>query len=442
MRRLAVLVAAAVAAVLVPGAASAQEPSASSSAVVAPSVARPHLAAARTSSGRLSRPAATSARLPRPSVPAGPWFAVLQPADARLGLLAPAGVRRATLSLSWDRAQPTAGGPLDTRYLAEVRARHRAMRAAGLDVVLSPGLQYVPDWVFALSPSSRFVDQHGNAWTGPTGDDVADAVFDPAVRAAQGAYLAAVGGALSDLPFAAVRVGGLVRGELHYPMPRAPGRADSFWAFSPAALAASPVPSWRPGTGDPAAAGRFLDFYLGALSGYGEWLLRRAAASFPRAELQVLMPSWGVRPGEVAAGAAGGLDGRSRGERRGTLQEGLDWARQAKAFAAVPRTQLYSTWIDAPDQGTDAVYESPVRHLVRLAAPLRLRVSGENTGRGDLAAMTRSVQRVRELRLTGLAWMREPDMHGSTYATLADFRRLITGREENYRQTSMAALRS
>lgn len=91
----------------------------------------------------------------------------------------------------------------------------------------------------------------------------------------------------------------------------------------------------------------------------------------------------------------------------------------------MPGVQLYTTWLDAGDQGTDVSYESPVRALVRLSAPLGLRVSGENTGGNDLAAMQLSVDRVRELGLTGMAWMREPDMHGTTYATLADYARLI-----------------
>lgn len=384
---------------------------------------------ASAAGAKRTRPAPTPTASPSPTAPstpapAAPWFSVLQPADERLGLLAPAGVRRATLSLAWDRAEPSRGA-FDPAYVEQVRTRYRLMRSKGLEVVLTTGLQYPPAWVFGLSPSSRFTNQHGDRWSGPVGDDVADGVFDPAVRAAQGRYLDEMARRLGDLPFAAVRVGGSVRGELHYPVPAFAGRTNAFWAFSPAALAQSPVPAWRPGQADPAAAARFAEWYLQSLTDYGRWLLDRARTGYPGAELQVLMPSWGLRPGDVEGSVRVSLDGTSRGERTGSLNEGLDWARQAQQYAGVPGVQLYTTWLDAADQGTSTSYESPVRHLVRLAAPLGLRVSGENTGQNDLAAMQRCVERVRELGLTGMAWMREPDLHGTTYATLSDFSRLI-----------------
>jgi len=119
------------------------------------------------------------------------------------------------------------------------------------------------------------------------------------------------------------------------------------------------------------------------------------------------------------------LDGSSRGERRQTLQQGLDWARQLPVVAAHPGTVVSSTWMDAPDQGTDAVYESPLRHLVRLSGPLGVGVMGENTGQGGLDAMQLSVSRTYELGLVGMLWMKEPDMYGSAYATLGDYSALI-----------------
>ncbi len=137
--------------------------------------------------------------------------------------------------------------------------------------------------------------------------------------------------------------------------------------------------------------------------------------------LQVLQPSWGLRPGEARAAARGRLSGKSRGELTGALNEGLDWNRQVRWMAAMGGVEAYSTWLDAGDQGTDSTYESPVRFLVRLARPLGLPVSGENTGGNDRAAMALRVQRVRELGLTGMMWMREPELGAGNHPSLADY---------------------
>jgi hypothetical protein len=251
-------------------------------------------------------------------------------------------------------------------------------------------------------------------------------VWNPHVRAALGDYIADAGTAFADLSFAGVRVGGGPYGELRLPEPRYNGHLDAWWGFGPAALTSNPVPDWRPGQPDPAKAARFLDWYLQSVTDYLSWQLDVYRTAFgPTTQLQVLQPSWGVRPGEVTAAADGSLSGASRGERRQTLQQGLDWARQLPVVAAHPGTVVSSTWMDAPDQGTDAVYESPVRYLVRLAAPYGVGVMGENTGQGSLADMQLSVARTRELGLVGMLWMREPEMYGSTYASLADYAALI-----------------
>ena len=331
----------------------------------------------------------------------------------------------AHLPVSWRSLEPTQGS-LSQGYLSDVRARYAAFRAAGLRVVLDLGVQYPPSWVFGLPGGTRWANQYGETYTGGLGSDVPDAVWNPDVRAAMGSYVTRAGAALGDLAFAGVRVGGGPYGELRLPEPGYNGHSDAWWGFGPAAMRTNPVPDWRPGQPDSAAASRFLDWYEGSVSGFLAWQLDTYRAAFgPTTQLQVLQPSWGVRPGEVAAAADGSLSGASRGERRQTLQQGLDWARQLPVVAAHPGTVVSSTWMDAPDQGTDAVYESPVRYLVRLAAPYGVGVMGENTGQGGLAAMQLSVARTRELGLVGMLWMKEPDMYGTAYATLADYAALV-----------------
>lgn len=370
-------------------------------------------------------PTVTSTTSPAPA-PTASWFGVLQPSPDRAGQLASAGVAAAHLPVSWRSFEPTQG-TVDTAYVRELRASYDAFRSAGLRVVLDLGVQYPPSWVFGLPGGTRWVNQYGETYAAGLGDDVPDAVWNPDVRAAVGRYVARVGAELADLDLLGVRVGGGPFGELRLPEPHYNGHTDAWWAFGPAAMRSNPVPDWRPGHPDPAKAARFLDWYLQSMTDYLAWQLNVYRTAFgPTTQLQVLQPSWGVRPGEVDAAIEGSLSGASRGERRQTLQQGLDWARQLPVVAAQPGTVVSSTWMDAPDQGTDAVYESPVRYLVRIAQPYGVGVMGENTGQGDLAAMQLAVARTRELNLVGMLWMREPDMYGSRYATLSDYSSLVT----------------
>jgi hypothetical protein len=374
-------------------------------------------------------PSPTATMTPNPTPTAtpapSPWFGVLEPAPERATGLASVGVDVAHLPVSWRSLEPTQG-TLSQSYLSDVRTRYAAFRAAGLRVVLDLGVQYPPAWVFGLPGGTRWANQYGETYTGGLGSDVPDAVWNTDVRAAMGSYVRRAAAQLADLTFAGVRVGGGPYGELRLPEPYYNGNSDAWWGFGPAAMRTNPVPDWRPGQADAVKAAIFLDWYQGSVSAFLSWQLDTYRAAFgPATQLQVLQPSWGVRPGEVATAADGSLSGASRGERRQTLQQGLDWARQLPVVAAHPGTVVSSTWMDAPDQGTDAVYESPVRYLVRLAAPYGVGVMGENTGQGGLAAMQLSVARTRELGLVGMLWMKEPDMYGSAYATLADYSALI-----------------
>lgn len=343
---------------------------------------------------------------------------LVQPVDDRLEETARAGVDAVVLSVVWKRAQPREGG-LDEDYLDEVRGRYDAMRAAGLDVVLQPGLQYTPDWVFDLSDSTRFVDQHGEVWEGETGEETADAVHDPAVREAQADYLRRLADALGRGAFTAVRVGGLLDGELRYPSPRGAGSDDSWWAFNRLAQEGSPVPGWEPGDDGEEQARRFLDDYLDDLADYQDFLVEVTAEAFD-GDLYVLYPSWGVRPGEVSAAAEDRLRGETPGEQRQTLQLGVDYARQVQRLADEPRAVAYSTWVDARSQGPSSSDLAPAEYLAQVAREHGVRVAGENTGGGGRRDMERAVERVDALDLVALFWFPGDDLFDGDSPTLED----------------------
>ena len=63
-------------------------------------------------------------------------------------------------------------------------------------MILDPGMQYTPAWVFDLPGGTRFVNQYGDVFTGPAagGNNVANAVTNMNVRTALNMYLTWLGG--------------------------------------------------------------------------------------------------------------------------------------------------------------------------------------------------------------------------------------------------------
>lgn len=357
----------------------------------------------------------------RASAARRPVLGILQAEPEQFADLRATGLTSVSVNVPWDRLEP-ARGEVDARFVDGVRRHLDRARSAGLDVALIPGTQYPPGWVFAAGvDGGRFVDQHGTPWHGAVGDDVADAVFDEQVREAHGQHLHRLGTLFADHAPEVVRVGGLARGELHYPFAdheRAPG---TLWAYGAAARRRSPVPGLRPGDGSEGDTAALVDWYLQSLADFGRWELEVVREAFgPGPTALVLQPSWGLRPGDVEEAVASGLDGGSRAERRGTLTEGLDWHRQLVAFADVPGAAVCTTWLDTPDQGDDPGSTSPGRYLAGLAAGTGLPVWGENTGGNDVADLARCVDLVDELGLGGLFWMGAADLGRAGNAGLDD----------------------
>jgi len=332
-----------------------------------------------------------------------------------------AGLDAVTLQAVWDAAQPTADGALDTAYVAQLKARISAYQDQGLLVVLDPGLQYAPSWVLSL-PDALFVDQFGTAHTSTvaSGEHVPDAVWNPQVRSAQAAYLAALATALGRDTFSSVRVGGLLMGELRLPRD-AQGAIDevtgtgSWWSFSRYAQSSSPVPGYRPGvsTRDADLDEQFLEHYLSSVAAYQDFLVGATTDAFT-GEVIAMYPSYGVRPGDRAGAVAAGLSRAST--RYAELVQGLDVERLVARLAAYApvRAMAYSTWLDGPEYGTSDGDLSPVAHLAGLAAPLGIPVGGENTADSaqDLDALRLCRQRARDLGLAAVFWFNDVSVLG------------------------------
>jgi hypothetical protein len=362
---------------------------------------------------------------------------VLQPSPDRAATLGAAGVSHVVLSVSWDRFQPTPAS-VDATYVARLRTDLVTYRKAGLKVVLDLGVQYPPDWLRKL-PNARFQNQHGDAFIDPApGKNVVNFVFNDLLRERQLDYLAAVFKQLGT-DWAAVRVGGGWYGELNYPPAEFAKKTNCYWAFDPFAQGAKPglptgvspcpVPGWKPGDTSPdsASARRFADWYLDSLKNYHDWQIAAARRHYA-GPLQMLYPSWGLRPGQLDVAVSNHLSGGTAPEKNGEVQRGFDFARFIGGIRD-PLVWVHCTWLDSNPDWSDDTSADPVRwsppkylaHLARLHNP-PLRVSAENTGGGGMPALQLSAQRVRELNLDALYWAFVPALFDGTPPELADLR--------------------
>lgn len=329
-----------------------------------------------------------------------------------------AGLQLAVLELSWDRFQPQSAMGVDSVYVAEQREKIRQFREAGLEVILEPGIQYAPSWIFDV-PESRYRNQYGEVYRGSgPGKEIANSVFSDAVRIAQAAYMDRVFELLGD-GFYAVRVGGGWYGELTYPEHRFAGSTNCYWAYDacaqgerpglPLGQPPCPVPGWRPGQAseDHRSARLFLEWYHDALAHFLAWQVEIVRNHY-QGRIMVLFPSWGIRPGQSEAAILADLSGSTSPEVNGELGRGVDFARQVRAIRD-PRILLHCTWLDAdPSFGSDP----PIRYLATLARASEPPhgLSAENTGGGGQAALELCASRAREFPLTAFLWAFEPDL--------------------------------
>jgi len=328
-----------------------------------------------------------------------------------LGTEHASGIGAVTITVGWADAELTPG-TFRASYFQQIRDRIAAARAAGLQVILEPGLQFPPAWVFALSGGTRFVDQYGDAFSGdpPSGNNVANAVTNLAVRSAEGQYLAWLATQIDPGSVIAVREGGGPLGELHYPGPGYAGHTNCYWAYDSSTQSQLPtsVQAWQPGTGSVADATTFLDAYNTGLRDYGTWLNGQLWADFSVPVL-VMLPGWGERPGGAAKETASLLT-LSMPE----FNEGLDWVDLLPALPAGSHSVAYTTYLDGVTYLPTLQLEDPADFIATLVVGTQLTLGGENTGNGTMADMRLSFKRAAALGYVIVDWMSEAQLVAST----------------------------
>jgi hypothetical protein len=396
----------------------------------------------------------------RTAGPAGPplTFGVLgSSCDAdRLAALARAGVRLVELGAEWSRFEP-AQGRVDQGYVDELRAAVARCAAAGVGVVLTPGLHRAPAWTLEL-PDGAYRDQFGNA--GPS--RVPNLVFSATVRDAAARYLDRFAAEFPLDAFAAIRVGTSESGELGYPSRELGSGGNAFWAFDDAALtgdglaagmAPNPFPGWVPG--GPARDGvagtvdvrSWFAWYTDSAARAVVWEIGLLRERGYRGPVHVPLAGRGVLPADLDAATAAGLDGTA--DRDGSLERGLFYPTQLRTIAAAEpegvvadatgvddATAVAARRLVPPQDGcrpgdamlplvraTSVEHWSATRWTVANARAAGLRVMGENPGDpatpgtggdptsdGSAAQLLHAPRYARQCGLETLMWAFEDDL--------------------------------
>jgi hypothetical protein len=341
---------------------------------------------------------------------------ILQPRGPLFREEARAGFKTYRLEVNWDRAQP-ARGTYHSSYLRGLRRLMARAQAAGMTPVLSLGIEYPPAWVFSLDPSgSRLIDQYGDVWIGNgPGERIANGVFSPSIRRAIASYVAHIFRSLGTRWHSVDWGGGLVYDEVRYPACPG-GRTNCYWAFDPHARSQNPVPAYHPGSGDQRQALAFQTWYDTSLQKYILWGMGQVRRHY-RGPINVLLPSWGVRPGDIRDAVAANLSGATQDSSE--VAGGMNWAQQLPAYARFAPVTIDCTWANRLDEpGHSPRTWSPVHYLASIL-PRTMHLVGENTaGATSVEDMHATFSNAKRYHLSGVMWMNEASTQLPGNATL------------------------
>ena len=265
----------------------------------------------------------------------------------RTAALRDAGVRFAEMGVDWSAFEPRQGS-FDHGYQVEVARKLERCRQAGLDVVLSLGLNSAPRWASTLNAGS-YENQDGDR--GP--DHVPNLVFSAAVRGAVSDYLAELDRVVGLDSSTAIRVGTGINGELGYPDVDT-DTTNAYWAFDVAAqdgtglahgMSVSPMPGWTPGSAtwrgakvSTADVQTWFRWYSGSVADSVVWVVRQLRGLGYTHDIHLPLAGRGELPADLRRALAAHLDGTD--ERDGSLPAGLYYPDQLHQIArALARTE-------------------------------------------------------------------------------------------------------
>lgn len=325
-------------------------------------------------------------------------FGTLDTGSTQGAALYAAGCRRAMQEWKWRDYEPTEGSfPIGATQLN----KYNSLRNAGLDVVLSMGLHYKPNWIATNADTPNFVNQLGTVSTAPNvifSADVRSKVVDYLTRIHQD--FASVGG-LNAFSQIRISTGANSYGELMYPQEG----GYSYWAFDNAALTGqglaagqtvNPYPNWTPGTADASVdKAAWADWYITSMTNTAKFLMDTMNGLGFTGTYALLMPGSGVRPSAYTSAIAANLPAGN------LLGTGAVWELVVKKLSVLPYVSRigihcssvgdnsggndftlpsdYPTYVNNPTS-TALNSWSAARWMTFLANVYGMQMGGENTG--------------------------------------------------------------
>lgn len=346
-----------------------------------------------------------------------------------------AGVRLRLLQLGWNVLQPGGPGTWSAGTASSFQQRIDAFVATNPDVqiVLDLGVQYPPSWAAQVDP---LVDQYGTTWQASSSSRGGVNVYwSTAVRQYAADYVARV---FSGLNFRgrlwAVRVG-MYQGELLYPHQSNSGKNLSFWAFDSNAQAQSPVPGWKPGDASPNGEARiFYYWYVDNLVGTFNFFLAEVRKHYS-GYVAPVTPGIGIWDGTANHLIARNLYDSSLGY----YDTGNYWQR---IFALLPGADKgVINWCSSLGDlsGNDSSSKwwewSSGKIMAYLAHQNGRAIFGENPGRNAYdtsggadprTTMGSIFNTMQSSGYMGLLWVRQADMANPLYASLEQYKNMMS----------------
>jgi hypothetical protein len=358
--------------------------------VLVVAVASAEFGTPRDAQAQVNAPSPTSPARPPTATgyAAGMVFGTLGSMADKAAMENAAGIRGATVELSWNDYEP-AQGQFSDNYTREIIARVKTFQDAGQQLTLALGIHYTPPWVRGL-PDAVPVDQNGAQRPG------IDMVFSQPVRDAVAKYLARIDRDLGVENFTYVRLTSGGNAEVLY------NTTGSYAAFSAAAqngpnmarsLPRNPSPGWKPGrrTISTDEVRRWADWYVNALGNVTRWQMSQFDALGFKGVYQTITPGAGVRPDQYVKAVKEYLPD-------GLLGIGGAWHIYYAGLAGAGRIMVYvssladgsgnNNYCDSLDRKVDISSTTPnpwsaTRWQSRLAVEHGFSLGGENPGFGD-----------------------------------------------------------
>ncbi|HLG70905.1 MAG TPA: hypothetical protein VK009_10820 [Chloroflexota bacterium] len=381
----------------------------------------------------------------------GYLFGTLGTLTSQAGAEHSSGVGVAELDLGWSLYEPE-DGVFDPGYAASIKQKLQAFQAAGMRVVLGPGLYYPPSWVFTY-PGSRYVNQYGDQ------SGMLNLTFNALLRTRAELYLDHVRQDLGLQNFWAVRIGAGGDPEINYPAETINGHSNSYWAFDaaaqsgsglPGSIPTSPMPGWKPGDatyqGQPvttAQVQKWYDWYLGALVDTVNWQVATFNKLGYGGYKQLVMAGLGSRPDEYATAISQRLNGA--GDPNLTMGRGAVWNKVMDGLADRSTTMAYvSSMADGsagdnvcqPSDSSVSVsdpqvdYWSAARWISYNANRYSMAKMGENPGSPapnyGPVMMQHAASQMQGCGMQGFMWAHDQDLYTSgSGATLQQYAAVI-----------------